>query len=1127
MMRPAEIPVVRHALLVSLVLTAVLFLQSGMSAPARAATGRGEKAAEKGGSAEAKKETPKWDVNAPPGDWSDVSIDTNETTWSSVDVSPDGKTIVFDMLGDLFTVPIEGGEAKQLTSGIAWDTEPRYCPDGRKLAFISDRAGGDNIWIMNVDGSGARAVSEEKRTLVHNPSWSPDGDYLVAKKGFTSTRSIAAGEIWLFHQGGGAGLNLIERPDGPRAQKNIAEPAFSRDGRHVYFSQDVTPGRVWQYNKDSTGTIFAIKRLDRKTGEVETFVSGPGGAIRPTPSPDGKLLAFVKRTPAMISALYLKDLATGMEWPIYTHLDRDLQETDGTHGNTTGFGWMPDSKGIVFWAGGKIHRVEVSTKQEQVIPIHVKTTRKVHAALRFPVAVAPDSFDVKMIRWAQMSPDGSNVVFEALGRLWVRDVASGTVSRLTSQEQDLEFHPSFSLDGRQVVYVSWDDDRLGSVLTVPAGGGAGKAVTSQPGLYVEPRFSPDGKMIVFRKVAGGYLTSSIGSIDPGIHLVPASGGPMKRITRSGSDPHYGAASDRVFYSDTVDETQLALKSVNLEGLDERTHVKSEAATEFRLSPDGRWLAFTENYNAYVAPFALTGKTVTVAGDTKACPVKQVSKRSGEFLHWSADSKKLHWAHGATLYTRPLTETFSFLDGAPEKLPEPVEEGMSLSFKAPADKPEGTLALTGARVVTMRDAQKTREVIEDGVVVVQGNRIVEVGPAGKVRIPPSARVVDMAGKTILPGLVDVHAHGPQGIEEVIPSQNWGLYSGLAFGVTTIHDPSNDTSTIFAASELQRAGRIVGPRIFSTGTILYGASGPGYAVSIDSIDDALFHLRRLKDVGAISVKSYQQPRRDQKQQIIEAGRQLGVMVVPEGGAKFQHNMQMIVDGHTGIEHALSLATGYDDVVQLWSRSGTGYTPTLGVAYGGLSGETYWYDRTNVWEDAQLMRLVPRFAVEPASIRRTKAPDLHYNHVNVARFAKVLRDRGVSVQVGAHGQREGLAAHWEIWMLEQGGFTPWEAFRAATVDGARYLGMDGDMGSIEKGKLADLFVVDGDPLKEIRVSEKVLYTMINGRLYDARSMDQVAPEARKRRPFFFEKEGGDTLHPAALEYFERLSEKHGWRH
>jgi imidazolonepropionase-like amidohydrolase len=489
---------------------------------------------------------------------------------------------------------------------------------------------------------------------------------------------------------------------------------------------------------------------------------------------------------------------------------------------------------------------------------------------------------------------------------------------------------------------------------------------------------------------------------------------------------------------------------------------------------------------------------------------------------------LHWAHGATLYSRDLKDAFAFLDGAPEELPEPVESGIDLGFEVAADKPGGIVVLKGARIVTMRDADNSREVIEDGVVVVDGNRIKAVGKAGDVAIRvDDAHVLDVSGKTIIPGLVDVHAHGAMARSEIIPQQNWMQFSNLAFGVTTIHDPSNDTSSIFAAAELQRAGETLGPRIFSTGTILYGAHAPAYTASIESYDDALFHVRRLKDVGAISVKSYQQPRRDQRQQVIEAAQELGIMVVPEGGAKFQHNMNEIVDGHTGIEHALSIATGYDDVLQLWSQTGAGYTPTFGVAYGGLSGENYWYDRTEVWKNERLLRYTPRFIVEPRAIRRTTAPDEHYNHIHVATFAKQLRDNGVKVQIGAHGQREGLAAHWEMWMMTQGGFNPWEAIRGATLDGAHYIGLDRDIGSIEVGKLADLVVIDGNPLEDIRRSEYVTHTMINGRLYDVSTMNQIAPDQVEREELFFEREGGDTIHPATLAWIEALKRRFGWMH
>ncbi|MCB1007937.1 MAG: amidohydrolase family protein, partial [Acidobacteria bacterium] len=510
-----------------------------------------------------------------------------------------------------------------------------------------------------------------------------------------------------------------------------------------------------------------------------------------------------------------------------------------------------------------------------------------------------------------------------------------------------------------------------------------------------------------------------------------------------------------------------------------------------------WLAFVERYHACLSPFAPTGRAIELSWKSEAAPLACVSRDAGENLRWSGDSQAIHWSLGPQLFTRRLDEAFAFLDGAPDPLPEPPTSGVDLSFDVAYDAPTRTLAISGGRVVTMRGD----EVIDDGVVVVEGNRIVAVGRRDAVVLPPDAQVVDVAGKTVIPGLVDAHWHGAFGSDQLIPEQSWVAYASLAYGVTTLHDPSNDTREVFAAAELQRSGAIVAPRIFSTGTILYGALGE-YRAEVDSLDDARAHLRRMKAAGAFSVKSYNQPRRDQRQQILAAAREEGMMVVPEGGSLLMQNLTQVVDGHTSVEHTVPVGKVYADVVQLWSGSEVGYTPTLGVAYGGLSGENYWYAKTNVWEQQPLATFVPRQVLDPRSRRRTLAPDEEWNHVNEARLAHDLERAGVLVALGAHGQREGLAAHWELWMMVQGGMTPLEALRAGTLGGARMLGLDGDVGSLEPGKLADLVVLDGDPTNEIRDTTKLVYVMANGRVYDPYTMNEVAPETTERAPFWWER-------------------------
>ena len=1048
---------------------------------------------------------PKWDVNHPPGPKATVPIDTHTGTWMTVDVSPDGQRLVFDLLGDLYTLPIAGGEAVPLTHSIAWEMQARWSPDGKRIAYVSDAGGGDNVWVMNADGTDAKAVTKEDFRMLYTPTWSPDGQYIAARKHFTGSRSLGSGEIWLYHaSGAGKGVQLNEKPNW---QKDLGEPAFSPDGRYVYYSQDTTGGTQFEYNKDSNGDIFDIQRLDLHDGSTEPFVKGQGGAVRPQPSPDGRQLAFVRRVRNQ-STLFLKDLSTGQETPVWGHLERDMQESWSVQGVYPGFAWTPDSKAIVVWAQGKLWRVDPAKRDAAEIPFHVKDTREITPALRVPTAVAPATFDVKQLRWMNVSPQGDRVVYSALGYLYVKDLPNGQPHRLTTQVQHFEFFPQFSRDGREIVFTTWNDKDLGSVRRIAAAGGAETVLSTEPGQYVEPQFSPDGKTVVYVKGHGGYLTSPWHGLETGVYRVAADGkGKPERLTKSGREPQFGATNDAVYVtrSNVQKEVDFTSKLVRIDLADRKeTEVAtSEFVSQYAVSPDGRWLAFQEREHAYVTPLPLASKPVAVGAKMDALPVRQLDVDAGEYLGWSGDSAKLHFGLGDRLFTTELRNAFAFVPGAPKELPKADAAGVRVGFTEASDAPTGQIAIVGARIVTM----KGDEIIPDGTIVVDGNRITAVGPSAQVLLPAGAKKIDAHGKTIIPGIVDVHWHGGMGDDGIIPQQSWINYASLAFGVTTLHDPSNNSAQVFTASEMQRAGIITGPRIFSTGTILYGAKAP-ITQPIDSLDDALNALKRQKALGAISVKSYNQPRREQRQQVLEAARQTDMMVVPEGGSLFEANMTMVVDGHTGVEHAIPVANAYDDVKQLWGQTQVGYTPTYNVAYGGLDGEHYFYAMTEVWKHPILRNFVPRSVLEERSVRREIAPEEDYNVVQVARAAKELLHAGVRENLGAHGQREGLGAHWDMWMQVKGGMTPLEAIRNATLNGAHYLGMDKDIGSLEVGKLADLVVIDGDPTVDIRQSDRVVDVMQNGRVYSLPRLDEIAPRQKPRAPFFFDGVDGAAM-------------------
>jgi imidazolonepropionase-like amidohydrolase/Tol biopolymer transport system component len=1039
----------------------------------------------------------KWNVEAPPGPSKKVTITTDEGTWMDLDVSPDGQNIVFDLLGDIYTIPIKGGKATTLATGKAWEIQPRYSPDGKQIAYTSDRDGGDNIWVMNSDGTNKHPITKENFRLLNNPYWTPDGQYIVARKHFTGTRSLGAGEMWLYNINGGDGIQLTKRKND---QQDAGEPIVSPDGKYIYWSEDVTPGPSFQYNKDPNAGIYAIRRLNRETGKIEDVAGGTGGACRPQISPDGKLLAFVKRV-RLKSVLFLQNLATGEEWPVYDDLSKDQQETWAVFGVYPNFNWTPDSKNIIFYAKGKIWNLDITTLNVVQIPFEVTSQQTITDALHFPQKVFQDEFTVKMIRQLTTSPDGKKVAFNAAGHIYIKTLPDSIPVRIDTLT-DFEYEPDFSPDGKSLIYVDWSDELKGSINRVDLTTHIVTRLTVDKGFYYAPKFSNKGDKIIFRKGEGNEVLGYAFGKDPGIYTMPSTGGKPKMIIDNGIWPQFSSDDSKIYYQSSEGDNKT-FRVMDTTGANQRTLYTSKYTTQFAPSPDGKWMAFTELFNCYITPMVSTGNPQDLSAANKAIPLSKLTRDAGTYLHWSKDSKNLMWTLGPKYFKKDINTAFPYMEGAKDKTPVIDTVGINLNLKLKTDVPAGKIAFKNARIITM----KGDEVIPNGTIVIEKNKIVAIGKAADIQIPADAKVYDATGKTIMPGIVDVHAHLHASPDGISPQQDWNYFANLAFGVTTSHDPSANTEMVFSQSEMLKAGNMVGPRVYSTGTILYGADGDFKAV-INSIDDARSNIRRLKDVGAFSVKSYNQPRREQRQQIIEAARELQMEVVPEGGSTFFTNMNMILDGHTGIEHAIPVVPVYKDVKSLWNASKTGYTPTLIVCYGGQFGENYWYDRTEVWKNEHLLNFTPQSIIDARSRRRTTSEYGDYGHIEVSRYVKQIADGGTKVNLGAHGQLQGLGAHWELWMLAQGGMTPLQAIRCATINGASYLGMDKEIGSLETGKLADLIVLNDNPLEDIRNSQKIKYVMVNGRLYDAESMNEIGNREKPRLRFWWQMNRGETL-------------------
>ena len=1012
-----------------------------------------------------------WDVLAEHGPVHTATIDTTEGTWMSVTVH--GQTVVFDLLGDLWSIPLTGGQATRLTSGAAWDSEPRFSPDGSQLAFVSDGGGNEQLWIMNADGSEARQVTDEAQARVTDPVWDPDGPWLLGRRRTVDTRSIGVTELWQYHLDGGPGFALTSKDAHPHAGE------MTTDGRHLWFSSRA--GR-FDYDANPLRGLWQIMRLDRETGELRTEISGNGGAIRPHRTPDGSGLVFASRDRTKTLLEYL-NLETRERRVMGDWLDHDQMEGFALHGVYPSGDWTDDGD-LVIWAGGKLWRVSMTGERTE-IPFRVSEQWTFHDVPRWPNP-PPDTVKSRVNRWTTVNRFG-DIAYSAMGRLIVQ-TASGQVHDLGTG-----FAPSWAQDGRALLWTSWSDaDATGRLHITGNRGRGGTTTLPVRGQLVNPTMSEDGQTIAVLRDPNTDNSPRLGSI-PWYELIVLQkdrGRWIPQYTGTAVDTGMGFRSprltvhrDRIWWLSVGERpnrepAKAEWVSTDLRGRDKRVHLHLEGAVEASPSPDFSRLAYKLGHQAWVTALPKPGTAV----ELKALPQYQLSDAVGDWLGWTPDGSGVHWTEGDTLVTNTLSGPG--IPSTPEdtEAEEPPDTRLRtlLTYAKPRHVPSTTIALTHATVITMEGDT----VVEDATVLIEGDRIAAVGP--EVTIPEDAQVLDVKGKTIIPGLIDVHAHLHYGSKDITPEQPWDYNVNLDYGVTTVQDPSASTDLVFTQAERVESGLSQGPRVYSTGFVLYGALGNENAETPDRTA-AHHHVERLKMVGAKSVKVYQQSRRDQRQWYVEACNANQILCVAEGGGDLWMNLAMVADGFHAIEHALPNAPVYDDVQQFMAASrtdasaGTAYSPTLLVAYGGLSGELYYFDKAGAFDDPRLLRHWDRRDLDAKTYRRgTTTQDEDWNHQQVARDAAVMAKNGVLVTMGAHGQLQGLGVHWELWALGgPGAMSPMAALRAGTIDGARYMGLDTVLGSIAPGKLADLIVLNADPRDNLENTTDIHLVIKNGQV------------------------------------------------
>jgi imidazolonepropionase-like amidohydrolase/Tol biopolymer transport system component len=993
------------------------------------------------------------------GSASGIEVVAKQATWSSVTVHPGEDSFHFDALGQIYRADADDGSVADASPALSGEFltrfpdaishSPAISPDGRRLAFVSDAGGRENVWLAQRGGGRERRLSDLSGAAVSGLAWMPSGRALIARVRTAPTE----GRIWRFPLSGDA--SPIE-PETPLQDMQGPHP----HGEWIYFATTLKPPGPRPLRRER----WLIARMPADGGHVETVVETEGGAVRPRISPDGRWLAYVTWRQGR-SQLVVRDRRGSRRERVIAEVGRNLQDIYIAQLDLFP-GYTLTDRAVWVSIDGIVHRIELASGERQTFAPRFSRRVDPTRPARPAVPIPEDGMSVRSLRWPSASADGETLVFEALGRIWIAGRASDDAGpRALTPEDENCSQPDLSADGLDLLFVCDSGNGRWRIEAQNLRDDTRTTIAAGEAAWAAPRWIGENARMVAVRSDPLPALGIFGERDRSIVTMDADGSDAQVIAEAVTGA--GGAWPTDHGRGLVFRDERNLRNWSRKTGSVRDIANLGRATAAIPRPDGaRWLIHID------------GHVLNVDRRKLAQTLASANERTWGFSNYPGEIGAFPAWFGETgyVFARP---------GRIELRDKDAKHRVEIEIPVEPEVGTGTLALVHARLITM-DASG---VIENGHVIIEGGEIVRVGRADRIAVPESAHVIDLEGKTVLPGLIDVHQHALflMGFDPLanIPRDFSPPAALLAHGVTSTRDPALfDNARDFAIVERINVGRMKGPRYFATGQRLRPDEYP-----VRSPADAAAAVSHAASFGATAVKQYLYPDRRQRRWIADAARSRDLRSAFESGYDYKLGLSALLDGFNSIEHSPGNHALFEDFIRLAAGVDADYVPTLMTQIGAER----FFGKTDIETSPRLQRWLPaawRLQLINRQRRGAGIDPAETAYAALTRNAAAMAAAGMDVGVGAHDNPSptGLGTLWEIAALVDGGLSEQEALRSATIEGARIIGIDHRTGSITAGKLADLVVLDHNPLEDITALEQTAMIVFRGIALDPLTLEPL---------------------------------------